>query len=114
MLCIAVYSICADNIGSFKKLTGMAYYNLIVAIATLGVLELLRRVKWKENRIIDYISRNTLGIYLLQGPIYKGLQCYIPEIRNLSILFPIIVMMLCMAVTWMLNKNRYTSYIISL
>lgn len=114
VLCIVAYSICADNIESFKKLTGKAYYNIIVAIATLGVLELLRRVKWKENQVVNYISHNTLGIYLLQGPIYRGLQCYIPWIQDLSIIFPLIVMILCMAIIWVLNKNKYTSYIISL
>lgn len=106
--------VAANWVFQFSILTFAINLNIIVAIATLGVLELLRRVKWKENRIVDYISQNTLGIYLLQGPIYKGLQCYIPEIKDTFILFPTIVIILCMAVTWVMKKNRYTSYIISL
>ena len=66
-LCVVAYSICADSIEIFTKLTGRSYYNIMIAVATLGLLELFRRANWKENKAVDYISRNTLGVYLLQG-----------------------------------------------
>ena len=66
-LCVVAYSICADSIEIFTKLTGRSYYNIMIAVATLGLLELFRRANWKENKAVDYISRNIFGIYLLQG-----------------------------------------------
>lgn len=94
-------------------------YDYTSIFGVIFICSFLVYVKSKEayltkHEIISYIGKNTLGIYLLQGPIYKCLDAYIPSIHFLGIVYPLIVMVLCLMVLEILKSNKITNYIVSL
>lgn len=92
------------NIGIIRKIFGIIYNNFIYAFMIIFSLEILRRIPYKKNKFIELIARNTLGIYLLQGPIYKGLIIYFPSIENHFIIFPLLVTITSLFLTVLIKK----------
>lgn len=94
------------DVKMIKYVFGTIYSNVIFALMVILSLELLRRIHYKDSKIIRYISGNTLGLYLIQGPVYKGLIVCYPDIEQFYILFPITVIIISLCIILILNKCK--------
>lgn len=89
----------------------MSIFGAAYVISTFNIL---RKFTYKSNRVISFIAQNTLPIYLLQGPIYKAFDAYIPEIHEYSVVFPIIVLVTSLIITMLFKTNKLTNSIITI
>lgn len=96
------------------------YWSPIIVLATAGTCLFFQKMDCKENAFWSYVGRNSLPIYLMQStvisllqriPMYESMvQAYYP----LRILLPIATLLVCMALTWLLQTNKYTKYLITI
>ena len=91
---------------SYQSIFGVAYISCIVF--------LMRFINLKANNIIEFIGKRTLAIYVLQGPIYKAFDRYLPQIHEIGIIYPVIVLCTCLGITYVFEKNKITKFIISI
>lgn len=96
------------------------YWSPIIVLATAGVCLFFQKIHWKENAFWSYVGSNSLPIYLMQSSVisliahtsvYKEIiGFYYP----LHIILPIASLLVCMALTWLLQTNKYTKYFITI
>lgn len=99
------------DIKIIKHVFGSIYTNIMFVLMVIFSLELLRRLYYKDNKFIRVVSNNTLGIYLIQGPVYKGLLAYYPLIEQYYIIFPIAVFVISLCVVFIM-KRCYLNFLI--
>lgn len=96
------------------------YNAFFVVLMTIAVCALFQRINWKENKFWNFIGKNSLAIYVLQTPIQRLLQYILPmqELTNIHHVFgailPISTLLVCMAITYILQMNKYTKYVITI
>lgn len=96
------------------------YNAFFVVLMTIAVCALFQRINWKENKFWNFIGKNSLAIYVLQTPIQRFLQYILPmqELTNIhdvfGVILPISTLLVCMAITYILQMNKYTKYIITI
>ena len=90
----------------------MGYKTPFVFVSTLSLIKLFSMIEWRNNAIIDFVARNTLGIYLVHRffTLYISQQNYTSLYRHL---LPIGVMIISCAICWLMNTNKYTKWLIS-
>ena len=96
------------------------YNALFVVIMTIAICALFQRINWRENKFWNFIGKNSLVIYVLQTPIQRLIQFLLPmqELTNIHHVFgailPILTLLVCMAITYILHTNKYTKYLITI
>mgnify|MGYP003293745307 FL=1 len=74
----------------------------------------------RENKFWNFIGKNSLVIYVLQTPIQRLIQYLLPmqELTNIHYVFgailPILTLLVCMVITYILHTNKYTKYLITI
>lgn len=101
------------GISLLQKIFGRAPSNIIYSSSVFILLFLLSQISL-NNRLVSFIGKNTLGIYLLQGPVYKALEAYIPEIISLGFIYPLLVLVLCSCLCWIMNRIKVLHFLISI
>lgn len=96
------------------NLLARSYTCILGAIFVISVAAFLHTFPFTSNKYITWLGNNTLPIYLTQGIVYKGLDAYCPEIHNLGLLYPVIVLAICVFITFVLNSNKFTKWIIKI
>lgn len=97
-----------------RSFDGYGYWTIFIFIVVGSVLLLLKDVTAPLPPLLSFISRNTLGIYLISGPVNKALMTLYPEVLGLNILFPVIVLMLTLALIFVIKKIPLVSEIVAL
>ncbi len=103
-----------------NEIVWYGYWSPIIVLATAGVCLLFQKIEWKENAFWSYVGRNSLPIYLMQSSVISLLNhttvykeiigfCY-----PLRVILPIATLLVCMALTWLLQTNKYTKYFITI
>lgn len=89
------------------------YRSPFVFLATLSLIKYFSMMEWRNNKVIDFVARNTLGIYMVHNffTLYITHQGIISPYRHL---LPICVMIVSCAICWLMNTNKYTKWLISL
>lgn len=96
------------------------YNAFFIVLMTISVCALFQRINWKENKFWNFVGKNSLAIYVLQTPIQRLLQYILPmqELTNIHHVFgailPISTLLVCMAITYILQMNKYTKYVITI
>lgn len=85
------------------------YQSPFVIFSTLSLVAFLCSKNMKSNKLITYIGKNSLGIYLFQGVVIRLLN----GIFHNCFLFPIIVFVLCCLLVYIFSINKYTDYFIN-
>lgn len=104
-----IVDIVYDNYGAF-----------FIVIMTSAICALFQRINWRENRFWRFVGENSLAIYLLQTPIQRLIQHWLPidsiiEIHHgFGIILPILTLFTCMSITRLLLTNKYTKYLITI
>ena len=91
-----------------------------VVLLTISVFLLFQKKQEWNNTFWSFIGSNSLPIYLMQSPIiaicksslfYEQLvTVYYP----LRLIPPIVTLLICVLLTWIFNKNKYTKWLISI
>lgn len=82
-------------------------------VATMSLIKLFSMIQWKEYAVIDFISRNTLGIYLVHWSLAMFLVAkYI--ITPYVYFYPVLIMIVSCVICWLMNKNKVTRWLINL
>ena len=97
-----------------RSFDGYGYWTIFIFIVVGSVLLLLKDVTAPLPPLLSFISRNTLGIYLISGPINRALMTLYPEVLGLHILFPIIVLLLSLVLIFVIKRIPLVSEIVAL
>lgn len=96
------------------------YWSPIIVFATAGVACFFKKINWNESMFWTYVGRNSLPIYLMQSSVISIL-CHtslysemVSHYYPLRILLPIVTLLVCMGLTWLLQTNKYTKYWITI
>ena len=96
------------------------YNALFIVIITIALCMLFQRTNWNENKFWKFVGQNSLAIYLLQTPVQRLIQYWLPldslsEIHNLlGVILPILTLLICMLITRLMLTNKYTTYLITI
>ena len=84
-----------------------------VYVETLSFIKFFSMIKLNSNKVIDLIARNTLGIYLIHWffTLYISQHEYTSSFRHF---LPIGIIIISCAICWLMNKNKYTKWLISI
>ena len=88
------------------------YKTPFVFFATLSLIKYFSMIECRENAIIDFVARNTLGIYLVHRffTLFISQQDFTSVYRHL---LPIVVLIISCVICWLMNTNKYTKWLIS-
>ena len=96
------------------------YNALFIVIMTISVCMLFQRIDWKGNRFWAYVGQYSLAIYVLQTPVQRLLEWGLP-LRQLTanhhacgMILPVLTLLVSMGITWMVNTNKYTKWLITI
>ena len=96
------------------------YNALFIVIMTIAVCMLFQRVDWKTNLSWTFVGRYSLAIYVLQTPVQRLLECWLP-LKQLTeshhaygIILPVLTLLVSTGITWIMLKNRYTRWLITI
>lgn len=96
------------------------YWSPIIVVATGAVCALFKKINWNNSIFWEYIGRNSLPIYLMQSSVisiiahmawYKNLIAWC---NFLCIVLPIISLLVCVALTYGLQTNKYSKYMMTI
>ena len=96
------------------------YNAIFVVLMTIAVCMLFQRIKWKENRFWMFVGRYSLAIYVLQTPVQRLLEWGLPlkhlteQLHVYGIILPVLTLLVCMVITWLMLTNKYTKFLIEL
>lgn len=96
------------------------YSAIFIVIMTVTICALFQRVNWRENKFWLFIGKNSLAIYVLQTPVQRLLQHWLPlqQLTNthhsLGAILPVMTLLFCMLITQILLTNKYTKYLITI
>lgn len=98
---------------AYSDIIFKGYNSPFIFVGTLSLIKFVSMLNLKPYRLITFISRNSLGIYLLHIFMTKYIhfQQYTSTVR---FLLPILVLGLSCFACFILNKNKYTRKLISL
>lgn len=90
------------------------YKSPFIFIATLSLIKLFSLVELKDNQLISFIARNSLGIYLIHRAF---MTTWITQ-QHISSFFrytsPILVLLFSCLLCWLFRKFKYTEWLISM
>lgn len=86
------------------------YGSIFVVISTLSTILLFRKFNLKSNRVISFIGKNTLGIYLLQDVVIKFLNAIG---MNHYVMIAVCVA-ICVIIVYILDTNKFTRYFVKI
>ena len=96
------------------------YNAIFIVVITIAICLLFQRINWKEHKFWKFIGQHSLAIYLLQTPVQRLIQYFLPlqELTQIhkcyAVLLPIFTLLICMLVTKLLLTNKYTTYLITI
>ena len=96
------------------------YNAFFIVVITILCCVLFKQIDWRENKFWIFVGRNSLPIYLLQTPVQRLIQYWFPmesiveNISSLRIILPIMTLLVCVVITRILLKNKYTRYLITI
>lgn len=92
------------------------YESPFVMLLTVFVVFLIKKINPKEISIVSILGKNTLGIYCLHPSIMRAIKYYVVTdnivLRNGIVFFGALV--LSLLVSLILQKSKYTRFLISL
>lgn len=114
-----IHTFLAFNVPPFTQLIKhdsfifQGFYTYPIFLLTCTIIELFSRIKWKENSFINFVSRNSLGIYLIHWSIFSYLRSISPIFHNGYILV-LSTLLLSIILVILFNSNMYTRYLINM
>jgi len=114
-----IHTYLAFNVQPFTRLIKhdsfifQGFYTYPIFFLTCTIIELFSRITWKKNKFIDFISKNSLGIYLVHWSIFSFLRTINPIFQNgyILVLSTFIISITCV---FLFNTNTYSSYLINM
>lgn len=91
-----------------------AYKSPFIMIAALCFVKLMKETKLKENRVIEFISKNTLGIYVVHYVFMTKMIVEGQFTNPVRYLFPFLVLFCSGLICFLMNKNKYTKFLITM
>ncbi len=88
------------------------YNSPAMVLMTLAFSALFSKLRLPYNRILNLISRNTLGIYVIHVPLLRLWNHYQPNNGDLFLLKPLLILVISVVVCRLMETNRYTKYLI--
>ena len=88
------------------------YASLWVMGETLTMILLFSKFNLKSNKLISFIGRNTLGIYLLQDFFCSITRNTMP--REYTFIYPILILGVCLSLLWIFEKNSYLNWFVKI
>ena len=91
-----------------------------IVLLTAAVCLLFQRIPWKRYSWIQFIGANSLAIYVMQTPIQRIWQAVLPlnewttHYSICGVILPILTLGTCMLITYIMLKNKYTKYFITI
>lgn len=98
---------------NIEDLVFSGYSSIFTVFATISFIMLLYRIRLKNFFIIDFISKNTLGIYLIHGSVLSCLLNIDFLVRHFYLL-PIVLLFASCFICWLLNKCKQLRFFIKL
>ena len=96
------------------------YWSPIIVVATAAVCLMFQKVNWQKNAFWGYVGLYSLPIYLMQSSIISivsHVSIYrdmVDASSTMRVLLPVIALLVCMGITWILNTNKYTRWLITI
>lgn len=78
---------------------------------TLALIVLFSKLKLRHNHFVEYVGSHTLGIYLLQDFFCSVTRNMMPN--DYVYAYPPLVLLLCIAVLWLFEKNKFLRWIVT-
>lgn len=88
------------------------YASIWVMGETLAFIVLMSKMGLKENKVVGFIGRNTLGIYLLQDFFCSITRNLMPG--EYLAAYPLLVLLLCMAVMWLAERSKVLKWFVKI
>lgn len=114
-----IHTFLAFNVQPFTRLIKhdsfifQGFYTYPVFFLTCMLIELFTRIKLKNNNIIYFLSKNSLGIYLVHWSIFSFLR-NINSIFNNGYILVLSTLLLSVILIILFNSNKYSRYLINM
>lgn len=114
-----IHTYLAFNVQPFVRLIKhdsfifQGFYTYPIFFLTCFIIELFSRITWKKNKFIDFISKNSLGIYLVHWSIFSYLRTINSIFQNgyILVLSTLFLSIICIL---LFNTNAYSRYFINM
>lgn len=88
------------------------YNSPAMVLMTLSFSALFSKLTLPYNRLLDLISRNTLGVYVIHVPLLRLWNHYQPNNGDLFLLKPLLILGISVGICRLMATNKYTKYLI--
>ena len=91
-----------------------------IVLLTAAVCLLFQRIPWKGCSWLQFIGTNSLAIYVMQTPVQRIWQAVLPlkewtaHYSICGVILPALTLGTCMLITYIMLKNKYTKYFITI
>ena len=101
-----------SHFGNSSDLTFSGYSSFFIVAATMAFMLFLSKMNLKENKFVSFVSKNTLGIYLVHWVVIRLLRSTAFFQGQPVVLFAIVSLVTLICV-FLLSKTKLTRYIIT-